>query len=190
LRKIILVIGILLILTTAVNAQSLKLSAGVFGGVSVPVLQDDQSQGTVFGIMARYNLLSIFQIEPYISFGKWGSPDPIESDEPGGVPYDLGIDGSKVTSFGFDVLIGGAPGAPGLKPTFIGGIGYYKIKNDDTGYEESKMGFAAGLGLNLGFIPKFDIDIRAKAIIIPQEEGSKKAVNITAGLLYNFGPGI
>jgi len=190
LKKIILILGILLIMTTMVQAQSLKLSAGLFGGVSIPVVQEDQSQGTVFGIMGRFNLMSIFQFEPYVSFAKWGSPDAIDSDVPGSDPLDLGIDGSKVTSFGIDVLLGGAPGVPGLKPIFIGGIGYYKVKNDDTGYEESKLGFAAGLGINFGFIPKIDLDVRAKAIIIPQEEGSKKAINITAGLLYNFGPGL
>ena len=181
-RKSLLVICIFLITMTSLSAQGLKFSAGAFGGVSIPVVQDDQAQGTVFGIMGRMNLLSLIVVEPYISLTKWGEPDPVDG-------FDLGIDGSKLTCFGVDAMLGGMPGAPGIKPYFLGGIGYYKIKNDDTQFDESKVGYALGLGISLGLIPTIDLDFKAKGIIIPIEGGSKKAVNITAGLLYNFGFG-
>jgi hypothetical protein len=169
--------------TSAINAQGIKFGAGAFGGVNIPVVQDDQKQGTVFGLMARFGVLSIFTVEPNISFGKWGEPDPVDG-------FDLGIDGSKITSYGIDVMLGGLPGTVGVKPYFLGGFGYYSVKNDDTDYDEGNLGFSLGLGLGIGIIPKIDIDFRAKALIIPQEEGSKKAITIAGGILYNFGPGL
>ena len=181
-RKSLLIICIVLIAATALNAQGLKFSAGAFGGISIPLVQDDQGQGTIFGVMGRINLMSLLVVEPHISLTNWGEPDPIDE-------LDLGISGSKLTNFGVDVMLGGMPGAPGIKPYFLGGIGYYKIKNDDTQFDESQLGYAVGLGISIGLVPTIDLDVKAKGIIIPIEGASKKAVNITAGLMYNFGIG-
>ena len=69
------------------------------------------------------------------------------------------------------------------------GAGMYKIKNDDTGYDESKLGFDAGLGFMFGLTPYVDLDIRGTFMTAPQEEGAKKAVLVTGGLTYYFGVG-
>lgn len=182
-KKLLIVFCLVLMLAPQVYALGPKLSAGAFGGVNIPIVQDDQGKGTVFGLMARFNAFGIFSIEPNISFGKWGKPDPIDG-------FDLGIDGSKVTSFGIEFLLGGLPGTVGVKPYFLGGIGHYSVKNDDTNYDESNLGYSVGMGIDIGVIPKIDIDLRAKAILIPVGNSSKKAITITAGILYNFGVGM
>jgi opacity protein-like surface antigen len=182
LKKSILIIGILLFITSFANAQSISLGVGAFGGINIPVAQDDQSSGSVFGLLLRVKALPFVVIEPNVTFGKWGKPDPVDGVE-------LGIDGSKITSFGVDATFGVLPGVPGLKPYFLGGFGIYKIKNDDTGYDESKLGFSLGAGLGIGVLPKIDIDFRGKFIIAPQEDSSKKAIFITGGVTYNFGLG-
>jgi opacity protein-like surface antigen len=182
LRKTLIIVGILLFITPIVNAQSISLGVGAFGGINIPVVQDDQSNGTVFGLLLRVKALPFLVIEPNVTFGKWGSPDPVDG-------VDLGIDGSKITYYCVDATLGGLPGVPGVKPYFLGGIGIYKIKNDDTGYDESKMGFSLGAGLGIGVLPKIDIDFRGKFIIAPQEESSKKAIYLTGGVTYNFGLG-
>lgn len=181
-KKSILIVTLILLFAQIAAAQGIKFSAGAFGGVSVPIVQEDQGQGTVFGLMARFNAMSIFVIEPNLSFGKWGEPDPIDG-------FDLGIDGSKVTSFGVNVLLGGQPGNPGIKPYFLGGFSYFKVSNDDTNFDESELGFAVGLGLSVSFMPELDLDLRARGIVIPVSDGSKKAVEVTVGALYNFGFG-
>ena len=92
-----------------------------------------------------------------------------------------------MTSFGVDALLGGAPGVPGFKPYFVVGAASYKVKNDDTKFEESNLGVSGGLGLMLGLSPKFDADIRGKAVIIPMEDGgSKKAISVIAGVTVNL----
>ncbi|PWB68531.1 hypothetical protein C3F09_11475 [candidate division GN15 bacterium] len=169
----------LLLAAAALSAQTPKIGLGGFGGLSIPVVQDDQASGTEFGIRARVKL-PIVTVEPNVSFAKWGKADPPEgiTDMP---------DGSKVTSFGIDALLGGAPGVPGFKPFFVIGGASYKVKNDDTGYDESKLGFSAGLGVMLGLAAKLDLDVRGKAVVIPTDGGgSKKAVSVTAGVAVNL----
>jgi opacity protein-like surface antigen len=96
-------------------------------------------------------------------------------------------DGSKVTAFGVDALLGGAPGVVGFKPYFVIGAASYKVKNDDTKFEETDFGFSGGLGVMLGLTPKFDVDVRGKAVVIPMEDGgSKKAISVIAGVAINL----
>ncbi len=157
-----------------------KLGVGVFGGMTLPIVQDDQKSGTVFGFYGRVKLIPILVFEPNISFAKYGDPDPFDG-------VNLGIVGSKVTSFGVDAVLGAGPGAPGMTPFFFGGIGSYSIKNDDTDFDESAIGFSGGLGLgfNLGML---DLNVRGRAIVIPLEDGgSKKSATATVGLSYVLG---
>lgn len=182
-RKALVVLG-LLILTGApsvIAQDGSKLGVGAFVGLSFPILQDDQSQGIEYGLKARYGLGSLIVVEPYVSFVKWGQPDPASG-------VDLGIDGSKVTSFGLEASLGNFPGHTGIAPYFVAGIGSYKVKNDDTGYDQSKLGFSGGLGLGIGLSRQFGLDLRGKFIVAPQKEGgSKKAVGATGGINFSFG---
>ncbi len=175
-RRLLVIFGLMLFSVALVNAQTPKIGIGAFGGMNMPILQDDQGNGTVFGIKAKVKIIPIILLEPNITFGKWGEPDPVD-----------GVDlpsGSKISSFGIDAILGGSPGAAGIKPFFLAGAGIYTVKNDDTGYDESKLGYSAGLGIGIGVGPKMDIDISGKAIFAPQEGGAKKAVFITGGLTY------
>jgi len=178
-RRVLLIVSLLVILAPVVNAQGINLGVGGFGGLNFPVAQDDQSSGSVFGAMARIRVLSIFVAEPNITFGNWGEPDPVKG-------FDLGIDGSSIDSYGIDATFGGLPGVKGFKPYGCVGAAIYSIENDDTGYDESKLGYSFGFGFLLGAAPMFDIDVRARMVVAPQENGSKKAVYVTGGLVYYF----
>ncbi|MEZ5360221.1 MAG: outer membrane beta-barrel protein [Candidatus Zixiibacteriota bacterium] len=181
-RKTLLVLGVLFLTVSMSHAEAPKFGVGGFGGINIPIVQDDQKSGTVFGLKGRLVVTSFLVAEPHVSFGKWGDPDPIDG-------VNLEIAGSKITSFGIDATLGGMPGKKGLKPFAFVGFASYKVKNDDTAYDESKLGIAGGFGFLIGVSPLLDIDIRGKAVIAPQEEGSKKAVWILGGLNYYFGGG-
>ena len=182
--KRVLMIGCVLVLSLATLTAAQpgpKLGVGAFAGLSIPLLQDDQSQGMEYGFRGRVGLGTLIVVEPYVSFVKWGEPDPADG-------VDLAIDGSKVTSFGVEASLGNLPGAMGFSPFFFAGVGSYKVENDDTGYEASKLGWSAGLGLGIGLTPKFSLDVRGRFAVAPQEEGgSKKAVGATAGINFSLG---
>lgn len=181
-RKTVFVIAGLAVLVSSVWAQgpSPRLGVGAFGGLNIPILQADQKSGSEFGIRGRVALLSFFVLEPNLTFVKWGKPDPVKG-------VDLGINGSKVTSFGLDATFGFAPGVVGFKPFGVVGIGSYKVKNDDTKFDQSNVGYLAGFGFGIGVVSKIDIDVRGEAVVIPQTDGgSKKSASLTAGLGYSF----
>jgi hypothetical protein len=179
-KLLVSIILVLLVAASGLVAQTpVKFGAGAFAGLSIPIVQDDQKSGTVFGLRGRIKLIPVIVFEPNITFTKWGKPDPLEE-------IDLGIDGSKLTSFGIDATIGGLPGAVGFKPFLVVGAGSYKIKNDDTQFDMSKLGYQGGFGFLIGFVPKLDIDVRGTFLVIPIEGGSKKAAMATAGLTWNF----
>jgi len=181
-RKLLMVAGLVLLLAvpSALAQVGPKFGVGAWAGMSIPVIQDDQESGMVFGFMGRFKVLPFLVVEPGLSFTKWGAPDAIEG-------VDFGIDGSKLTSIGVSATLGGAPGVPGVKPFFVAGVASYKVKNDDTDYDNSKLGWNAGLGLGFGLTPSFDLDFRGLLIVAPQEGGSKKALSITGGLNFNIG---
>ena len=172
------IVAVLLLAALSVSAQTPKLGVGAFGGLSIPLAQDDQASGTVFGFRARFSLAGSLALEGQLGMTKWGQADPID-----GITLP---DGSKLTSFGVNGILGGGPG-PGMKPFFLAGFGSYKIKNDDTGFDESRMGYSGGIGLGFGLGPKLGLDVRGEAVIIPMDGGgSKKAVTGTAGLMMFF----
>lgn len=181
-RKLLVVSGLVLLLAvpSALAQDGPKLAVGAWGGLSIPVVQDDQESGMVFGFMGRFRALPFLVVEPGVSFTKWGAPDQIEG-------IDFGIDGSKLTSIGVSATLGGIPGEMGVKPFLVAGIASYKVKNDDTGYDESNLGWSAGGGVAIGLTPSFALDFRGLAIVAPQENGSKKALAVTGGLNFSFG---
>jgi len=181
-KRAVIAIGLIFIFAAGAQSQGIKVGAGAFGGINIPIVQDDQASGTAFGLRGRIAMKPIFVLEPNVILGKWGEPGEVDG-------LDLGIDGSKITYFGLDVTIGGAPATPGFKPFVFAGAGFYSIKNDDTGYDESKLGFDGGLGFLFGVTPEIDIDVRGTLMIAPQKEGAKKAALVTGGLTYYFGLG-
>jgi len=183
-KQLIIVLGLVLLLAAplVLAQEGPKLGVGAWAGMSIPVIQDDQESGMVFGFMGRFKVLPFLVLEPGMSFTKWGAPDAIE-----GITWD--INGSKLTSIGINATLGGAPGVPGVKPFFVAGVASYKVKNDDTKYDESNLGWNAGLGIGYGISPAFDLDIRGLVVVAPQDNGSKKALSITGGLNFNFGAG-
>lgn len=172
-----LFVGMLLCCLT-IQAGESRLGIGAFGGLNMPIAQDDQSSGMTYGIAGRFRVLPFLTAEPNLTFTKWGRPDPISGVE---MP-----DGSDFNSIGLDVLLGGAPGIASIQPYFVVGVASYKVENEETLYDESGLGYSGGLGVGVGLMRSLELDVRGKLHVAPQEEGSKKALTLTAGLLYKL----
>ena len=178
-KKLLLLAICLLVLPHLVAAQGVKLGAGVFGGMEVPVIQDDQSSGTNFGFKGRLNV-ALITFEPYLSFASYGGADIDDViDDP---------DGSSITGFGLDAVLFSGFGAPGPRMTLFAGIGSYKVKNDQMDYDQSNIGYSLGLGLEVGVARGISIEGRGRFLAIGTEGGAtKKSAIVTAGLNYHFG---
>ena len=181
-KRMLAVIAVVVLLAPIVAAQAPSFGVGAFGGLDIPVLQDDQGQGTIFGLRGRIRVLPIVTIEPNVSFTKWGDPELGIA----GVTNDL--DGSKVTFYGVDGTLGAPLAGPGFRVFAIGGIGFYKVKRDQTGEDDTDLGYSGGVGFGLGLSPLIGIDLRGKFHVVPIDGGgSRKSVSAVLGLNYAFG---
>lgn len=182
-KKIIVAAAALCIAASATLAQPLpgpKVGIGAFGGLLFPLVQDDEGNGTVFGLRARLKVIPMIVLEPNVTFARFGDPDDVQG-------ISLG-EGSKLTSFGVDATLGAAPGMVGVKPFFFVGIGSYKRQRDVPETDESRLGYSGGLGIGVGLASQLDADVRGKAIVVPQEDGgSKKSLTASVGITFNFG---
>ncbi|MBD3403733.1 outer membrane beta-barrel protein [candidate division GN15 bacterium] len=183
-KTIALCLGLLVLCVSGTYAGPAKFGVGAFGGVNIPIVQDDQSSGSIFGFKVRYQVIPILTLEPNISFSSYGSPDAED--------FEYDVDGSSVTSYGLDVTLGNPVGKMGFKPYFVVGLGFYNQKNDQIddvfGDPGSQTGLSGGVGFGVGFSPQFDIDIRGQAHIAGTEgDASRKSLALTAGLNYYFG---
>jgi len=179
-KRIILAVLCCVVLAQAAAAQApLKLGVGAFAGLNYPIIQDDQSSGTAFGFKGRLKM-AFLTLEPNVTFARYGDPDidgVIDSPE-----------GSKLSSLGLDAVLGSPVGGPGLAVLLFAGIGSYKIKNDQLHFEDTRVGYSGGLGLEFGVTPSISVEARGRFLVIPTEgDGSKKSALATAGLNYHFG---
>lgn len=174
-RKLIL---LLFLMAAILPANATQFGVGVCGGVNIPVIQQDQGSGTIFGLKAKFNLLPGVSVEPNLNFAKFGD-----------AKKDFGTrKGSQITSYGVDAILGaGLPGV-GVKMYGLVGGGVYSTKKRDIDPATTKMGWAAGLGVEIGFTSKIAVDIRGKLNVISSEGGgSKKSAALTGGINYYFG---
>lgn len=184
-KKTLLLMTTVLLLSQMALAGNIKFGIGVAGGLDYPIGQDDQTQGSIFGFRGRVQAVPAIALEPNIYFTKFGDPTKeVLAGE---------IEGSKITSFGVDVTLGGTMGGVGVKPYGLFGVAFYKMKQenatgDATLLDETNFGWSAGFGVEIGVALAIGLDLRGKLVVIPTEGGgSKKSASVTGGVNYYFG---
>ncbi len=180
-RKELKVLLLVVLLAQPALAGGITFGVGAAAGLDYPISQEDQAKGTVFGFKGRLKAIPSIALEPNIYFTKFG--DPPEHED---FTYD--IEGSKVTAYGVDVTLGSSFGGPGVKPYGLFGVGFYKVKRDQTDQDNTDFGWSAGFGIEVGVNPTVGLDVRGKLVVIPTDGGaSKKSASIIGGLNYYFG---
>jgi len=169
-------ISVMLVLALAAGTASAGgVGIGLFGGTSIPIVQDDNGSGTVFGVRAPVRLIPLVTVEPY--FSKTAGGDKEQDFE--GTPITYG--GIDVTGYGVNVLLTFG-GKFQLYP--YAGIGTFKLKRE--GLDESRTGYNFGLGLGLSPLPKISFHVRGELAAAVSDETSRKWASVTAGVSYNF----
>jgi hypothetical protein len=174
-RKLLILLFLLML--GVMPASAAHFGLGAYGGTNIPIIQEDQSAGTTFGLKAKISLVPGIALEPNINFAKFGE-----------ATFEFGTrPGSKMNSYGIDACLGSGLGTIGFKMYGLLGFGYYSINRD---YDEDikKMGWSTGLGFEVGFTESLGVDVRGKLNVVGTEGGgSKKAAAVTGGLNYYFG---
>lgn len=182
-RKITyLVILVLFVLSLTSVVSAAKFSIGAFGGVNMPIMQEDVKSGTVFGIKGRVMMMPVLGLEPNFVISKYG---------------DKGIDvlgqtmtrkGGDITSFGLDAVLGTFGGFS--KAHFYGlvGLNSNSLKRDGIP-NQTRLGVSIGTGLEFMALDILSIEVRARVHNVSLEGGGgRDNVELTGGLNYYFGP--
>ena len=115
-RKVICLIIVALFLASSSSvALAGKFSIGAFGGLNIPLAQDDAKSGALYGAKGRILLLPYLGIEPYFALAKYGSKDAEVRGE------TFALEGGDITSFGADLVLGSMSGMG--KTKFYGLVG-------------------------------------------------------------------
>jgi outer membrane protein with beta-barrel domain len=172
-RKVLL--WTLLAFAVPATAGATSVGVGVFGGISIPVLNDLAEQGSQFGLRVPVNLVPMLTVEPFFASSALGEVDEVV---PGSGPRD----GGDVTAFGVSALA--TFGVPAFRLFPFVGIGSYKIEQQSA-EEVNEAGYNIGLGLGISPMPKLTLDLRGEFLMIPTGETSRKFANVTVGASYS-----
>lgn len=184
-KKLTLWAAVVVLVMAASGAQAGLLGVGVtaFGGLNIPVAQDDNESGTVFGLRVPLQAISLLRVEPWLGLAKGG--DYTVTPNLGG---PVTFPGADINTFGLNALLGTPMSAPGVSIAFLAGIGSHKIKFEGLD-DDTRVGYNIGVdvGIGLGAAP-VSLSGRGEMLIIPLDGGgSRKNAYLTAGLTYKFG---
>ena len=167
----------ILVLALAANtarAGEITVGGGVFGGMSFPVLQEDQGNGSIFGVRAPVKVLHMLAVEPYYASTALG--DKTLDIAPG---FSTTRSGSDVTSFGVNAVV---PFGTGTLIYPYVGIGSSHFKRE--GQDETLTSYNFGLGLGVTLMPKLMLDLRGELQAASNGDTSRKMANVMLGASY------
>jgi hypothetical protein len=179
LRIQVLSLALAIVLPAAV-ASAADFGVQGFGGVAIPIKQDDNSAtSTTFGARFPISGSSAFSLEPYI----YGIQDK-EFDETFGALPPVTRSGISVTTVGINVALAHLVGS-GFKFYPFAGVNSNTMRRD--GQEDTKIGWNGGLGIGIhGSSVMFDL--RGDFNMAKLDDTSRKWVSATAGLGFRLGP--
>ncbi len=178
-------VPVLLVFASALGACAgdLTLGVGIAGGAVIPIVQDDEATGSHATLRAAYRPVNSIALEASLTVARFGDP----KIDLAGVTNDL--QGSSLTAYGVDGIIGGGPGGT-VRPFFIIGIGYFRVSRDQTrawDNNRTEFGYSGGLGLAVGLTRALQLDVRGRLNIVPAEgTSSRKSAFVQGGLNYYF----
>ncbi len=178
-RRMVWLFALLIAVAMAPAAHATGWGVGGFGGVSIPIAQDDAEQGMVIGGHVKFSVGGLLGIEPNFTYFKNGDWDIDE------VP-DETFEGSTFNSFGVNLILGGAGPVTGFRFFPFVGVKYY---NEDSELRDadSQIGWNGGLGLEIG-IRNIGVEARGSFELMPLDGGgSRKWGQVTGGLNIYFG---
>jgi hypothetical protein len=178
-------IPIVLVLIMAGSAQAIMdISAGIYGGINAPIIQQDAKAGTGFGFKAKVAPIPFLAGALFYESRKFGDPE----EKIGGVTFKG--KGGKISVMGLEALLGSTGG--GVGPHFYAMAGISSYKWTRTNFPTfSKTGYNVGTGLEIVLPIGIGIEGQGKIEIVPDGNGgSRKNGLFFIGLNYHLGLGV
>ncbi|MEY4374316.1 MAG: hypothetical protein RL760_482 [Candidatus Eisenbacteria bacterium] len=161
----------LILVAGAAHASSIGL--GVFGGLSVPVVQPDQSNGSTFGVRVPIHVVPMIAVEPFYASTSLGD----KTIGTGPVSFTQG--GADVTTYGVNAML--SMGGPIRFYPFAGlGSAKYKLAGNST----NVTSYQAGFGLGVTPFPKVSVDLRGELQYAGKSGFVRRNAGITLGASY------
>ena len=180
--KKIVCLGLMVIFMIGLSstASARRFSVGAFGGLNIPIAQDDTKSGALFGAKVRIPLLPFLALEPNFATAQFGGKDV---EVPG---KSFPRDGGNFTSFGADLLIGSMSGMSKMRFYGLAGINSNNYSRQDI---EDETGLGLALGTGFEFFPTeiLSLELRAKYHAIKLGDGGRSHLEVSGGLNYYFG---
>jgi opacity protein-like surface antigen len=189
-RLLMLAMFALLLASGAAQAGPIGVGIGVFGGLSVPILQDVSASsfspgdafgenGTQLGVRVPVHAIPVVTLEPYYAKASYGDRD----ETIGGVTYTR--EGYDSKAYGVNALLG-SPDGPGFH--FFPFVGLGKTKLTRSGEEINKTGYNFGFGLGMSPAQKISVQIRSEFSMVVTGDTSRKFGGVNAGITYRLTP--
>ena len=178
-RRWQLLVSVLLALWAGTAAAGTSIGVGVFGGTSVPIVQDDNGTGSQFGLRAPVNLIPFLTVEPFFARSSLGSGEL----DAGGFTYERS--GFDVTTFGVNAALGSLGLLSGFSFYPYAGIASYKLTRDGS-EDVSEVGYNFGLGFGISPIPVVALNLRGEFVMVATGDTSRKFANVTLGATYKL----
>ncbi len=159
-------------------AQAGSIGIGGYGGMSIPIVQDDNGNGPVFGARAPVALNKLLTVEPYFASTSAGDAEL----EIGGINYTR--DGLDATGFGANVML-----TFGDRVKFypFGGYGSSTLTRDGSA-DVTMTGFNYGIGLGISPIEKLTIHLRGEGNTYSKDDAGRTFGIVTVGVSYDLFP--
>ena len=170
-RKIF-VITLAAMALSAGTAAAGGVSVGAFGGMSLPIVQEDQGNGSLYGVRVPVQIVPLARVEGFWSTSALGD----KTVDVAGISQTR--TGSDVTTFGVNAILT----MGGFYP--FAGIGSAKFKRDSI--EDTYTSYHFGLGFNIPVAPKISVDLRGELQAAVKDGTSRKMGNLTLGVSYDI----
>ena len=176
-----LVFLVMLAMPAVAGAGQPTIGISGYGGLNIPIVQDDVKSGPMFGVRVPVTLISILSVEPYFLTSSLGDGE----EEIGGFTYTR--DGFKQTGFGINAMLGSLAAGPMIHFYPYAGIGHNKLTR--SGSEDiSEVGYNFGFGLAATPAHAIGLHLRGGLNMVKTGDTSRKFANATLGVSYDVSP--
>jgi hypothetical protein len=182
-----LLLTLVLVLSAGTAGAIVDISAGLFGGMDVPTVNDQAESGALYGIQAKVTLLSYLALGAHYRTSSYGDVSETffeGTDE----EFISTVEGGSARSFGLDAYLGNTASiGGGVNVYLMGSVGSWKWTRDYT-EDVSEIAFSFGPGVEV--VLPFNVGIEGRALfqIVPTDNsGSIKSFIWFVGANYHFG---